>query len=242
MQIRLLQPDLQAGDFCLSRDNSHHLIKVLRAREDTPLVLFDGRGIEYQAVVIVADPKACLVRVQDGHAVSRESTTQTHLIQSLCLGDKMDWVVEKACELGVSSIQPVRSARSQLRLDGDRAQRRQAHWGRIACAAAAQSGRNLVPLVRPICSLNEALTAFASQPGAKTGWMLDPLAQTSLSAASLAGPLTIAIGPEAGWTDEEAASALLLGFSSVRCGLRILRTETAATVVLAAVATRQQEF
>ena len=123
MQIRLLQPDLQAGDLCLSRDNSHHLIKVLRAREDTPLVLFDGRGIEYQAVVIVADPRACLVRVQDGRAVSRESTAQTHLIQSLCLGDKMDWVVEKACELGVSSIQPVWSARSQLRLDGERGPR-----------------------------------------------------------------------------------------------------------------------
>ena len=242
MRIRLHQPGLAPGPLCLEPDNSHHLIKVLRATTGTVVTLFDGQGLEAEAVVADPNPRQCLVTVSTIEAISRESPTPSRLIQALCLGDKMDWVVEKATELGVQAIQPVQAARSQLRLEGDRAEKRLLHWRRIAAAAAAQSGRNQVPTVHPILRLDAALAEFAAAPAPQTGWLLDPFAQQTLTQAPLTGGLTIAIGPEAGWTDDEEQTAGAHGFVGVRCGPRILRTETAAAVVLAAVAARTGEL
>jgi 16S rRNA (uracil1498-N3)-methyltransferase len=242
MRIRLLQPGLAPGPLCLDPDNGHHLIKVLRAQKGTVITLFDGLGLEAEAVVTDPSPKQCQVTVSDIGAISRESPMPCRLIQALCLGDKMDWVVEKATELGVQAISPVQAARSQLRLEGDRAEKRQLHWQRIAAAAAAQSGRNQVPTVHPILRLDAALAEFAAVATPQTGWLLDPSADQRLTDAPLVGNLTIAIGPEAGWTDDEEDLARSHGFQGIRCGPRILRTETAATAVLAAIAARTGEF
>ncbi|MGA1691886.1 MAG: 16S rRNA (uracil(1498)-N(3))-methyltransferase [Burkholderiaceae bacterium] len=242
MRIRLLQPGLALGPLSLTPDNSHHLIKVLRAQAGDVVTLFDGQGLEAEAVVTDPHSKHCGVMVSTTEAVSRESPTPSRLIQALCLGDKMDWVVEKATELGVAAIQPVQASRSQLRLEGDRAEKRLVHWQRIAAAAAAQSGRNQVPTVHPILRLDAALAQFSATPAPQTGWLLDPFAQQTLTQAPLAGSLTIAIGPEAGWTDDEEQLARAHGFVGIRCGPRILRTETAGAVVLAAVAARSGEF
>ncbi|MFZ9243809.1 MAG: RsmE family RNA methyltransferase, partial [Burkholderiaceae bacterium] len=139
--------------------------------------------------------------------------------------------------LGASQLLPVRTSRSQLKLEADRASKRQAHWQRIADSAAAQCGRNQVMTVLPIASFEAAV----SQAGS-TAWLLDPFADQSLSTAPMTPDMTVAIGPEAGWSDEEEALARRAGFQGVRCGPRILRTETAAAVVLTAIAVRLGEF
>lgn len=240
MLPRILHPGLAPGPNELSEEDSHHLIRVLRARQGDALVLFNGQGLEAQAVLTEAHPQACLCLADDPQQVLRESPTKTTVLQALCTGDKMDWVVQKACELGASRLLPVRTQRAQLKLDGDRAHKRQQHWQRIADSAAAQCGRNRVLLVEPVMGLEEALADFKAH--SSTGWLLDPFAQASLSTAPLAADLTIAIGPEAGWSDQEEAQMLAAGFHGLRCGPRILRTETAAVVVLSAIAVRLGEF
>jgi len=240
MTPRVLHLPLAVGDQTLNDEASHHLISVLRLKAGDTLTLFNGRGLEGKARVVRADRLATQVHVDAVEEVRRESPVHTTVVQALCTGDKMDWVVQKACELGASRLLPVRTQRAQLKLDGDRAHKRQQHWQRIADSAAAQCGRNRVLLVEPVMGLEEALADFKAH--SSTGWLLDPFAQASLSTAPLAADLTIAIGPEAGWSDQEEAQMLAAGFHGLRCGPRILRTETAAVVVLSAIAVRLGEF
>ncbi len=247
MLPRILHPELTAGPNPLSEEASHHLVRVLRAKAGDAVILFNGLGQEAQAVLAEAHPQHSICQAQAPTTVNRESPAQIIVIQALCLGDKMDWVVQKACELGASQLIPVRTARSQLKLDGDRAAKRQAHWQRIADAAAAQCGRNQVMVVAPIASLESALTQTGSTRSDATAapttkWLLDPFAEQSLSTASLTQNVTLAVGPEAGWSDEEEILASQAGFQGIRCGPRILRTETAAAVVLTAIAVRLGEF
>ena len=247
MLPRILHPNLSPGLNQLSEEASHHLVRVLRATVGDTVVLFNGLGQEAQAVLTEAHPKQSICQAQTPESINRESPARITVIQALCLADKMDWVVQKACELGADQLIPVRTARSQLKLDGDRAIKRQAHWQRIADAAAAQCGRNQVMTVSPIVSLESAFTQTGSTPAdptpaETTKWLLDPFSKQSLSTAPLTHDITLAIGPEAGWSDEEETLAQQAGFRGVRCGPRILRTETAAAVVLTAIAVRLGEF
>jgi 16S rRNA (uracil1498-N3)-methyltransferase len=242
MRPRILFPNLIEGPCDLDPAASHHLGAVLRVQAGQEVTLFNGQGQEATARVVRVSPGAVTVQVGSLLTISREAAQQTILIQALCGGDKMDWVIEKATELGVHQIIPVAAQRSILKLSGDRAAKRLVHWQRIAQAASAQCGRNLVPEIFPITTLPRALTTWSGQPLPKTGWLLDPFAALSLSQAPLSGALTIMIGPEAGWSDEEEALAKAAGATGVRCGPRVLRTETAALTVLAAVATRSGEF
>ena len=247
MLPRILHPNLSPGPNQLSEEASHHLVRVLRATVGDAVVLFNGLGQEAQAVLTEAHPKQSVCQAQALESINRESPAHITVIQALCLGDKMDWVVQKACELGASQLIPVRTARSQLKLDGDRAAKRQAHWQRIADSAAAQCGRNQVMTVGAIVSLETAFTQTGSTradttPAETTKWLLDPFAEQSLATAPLTQDITLAIGPEAGWSDEEERRAQQAGFQGVRCGPRILGTETAAAVVLTAIAVRLGEF
>jgi 16S rRNA (uracil1498-N3)-methyltransferase len=247
MLPRILHPELASGPNALSEEASHHLVRVLRAKAGDAVILFNGQGLEAQAILTEAHPQHSICQAQALATINRESPAQITVIQALCLGDKMDWVVQKACELGASQLIPVRTARSQLKLDGDRATKRQAHWQRIADAAAAQCGRNQVMMVAPIVSLESALAQAGSAaadttPADTTKWLLDPFAEQRLSTASLTQNVTLAIGPEAGWSDEEETLASQAGFQGIRCGPRVLRTETAAAVVLTAIAVRLGEF
>ena len=201
------------------------------------MVLFNGQGQEARAILSEAHPRQTICQAQAIESVNRESPARVTVIQALCLGDKMDWVVQKACELGASQLLPVRTSRSQLKLEADRASKRQAHWQRIADSAAAQCGRNQVMTVLPITSFEAAVSQATA-----TAWLLDPFADQRLSTAPMTQDITVAIGPEAGWTDEEEALARRAGFQGVRSGPRILRTETAAAVVLTAIAVRVGEF
>lgn len=265
MTPRLFLPECAHSDpttVALSPDQSHYLLRVLRLATGDALTVFDGQGREALATVAHTQAAQTALHLGPFAAVSRESPIAITVIQALCAGDKMDWVVQKATELGAAVVWPVQAQRSLVRLDPVRAEKRRDHWQRIAEAAAAQSGRNHVPQIASVQSWQEALQTWqvsarraepqtqaqhATPPRtthAATGWLLDPGAAASVSSAPLAadGQLTIAIGPEAGFTDPEAALAQKAGFVSVRCGPRVLRTETAAAAVLAAVATRIGEF
>lgn len=242
MQPRIFFPDLQQGEFALDQENSHHLARVLRVRPGDSVTLFNGQGQEAQAKVLSIEKMGVRLAADCPAEIRRESPLRIELIQALCTGDKMDWVVQKATELGAAKITPISAQRSVLKLDGPRAEKRLSHWRAIAKAASAQCGRNIVPEVCAVQSLGQAIESWRSTTEPKTGWLLDPFAGAPLSAAALAGPLTFMIGPEAGWSDAEEAQARSAGFVGVRCGPRILRTETAASVVLSAVAMRVGEF
>lgn len=242
MRPRLPVPTLKPGLLTLDAAAAHHLTRVLRAQVADPLTLFDGQGREAQATITLISKDSVTVQVEDIDFVNRESPLAITVVQALCTGDKMDWVVQKSTELGATRIIPVAAARSVLRLEGTRAEKRVSHWQAIAQAAAAQCGRTRIPEVTPVSSLAEAIANWVSQPSPKTGWLLDPFALERLTQAKLSGAITILIGPEAGWSDEEESAAKAAGLIGIQAGPRILRTETAAAVVLTAIAVRAGEF
>ena len=242
MHPRLLCADLTCGLLALDAENSHHLAVVLRARVGDRIVIFDGQGQEGQGVVRAADKTKAVVEIESIQTIRRESPLHITVLQALCTGDKMDWVVQKSTELGAARIIPVAAARSVLKLEPDRALKRLAHWRAIAQAAAAQSGRTVIPTISAVMSFREALLDWKQAPSPKTGWLLDPFAQERFSTAATQGPVAIWIGPEAGWTDEEEQMANAAGIRGLQLGPRILRTETAAAVALTALAMQCGEF
>jgi len=214
----------------------HHALKVLRLRPGDAVMLFDGQGGEWQAEIVGAGRTA---RVALRAHLARECETPLHvtLVQALPAGDKMDWVVEKAVELGVAAIQPVAAQRSVIRLSAERMARRVAHWNAIAAAACAQCGRNRVPPVAAVLDLPRYLGGLGAADGIRL--MLAPQAATGL--ASLPPPngaIRLLVGPESGWTDDEIQAAQLVGFRTLRLGPRVLRCETAGLAALAALQTR----
>ncbi|MCK0512138.1 16S rRNA (uracil(1498)-N(3))-methyltransferase [Aromatoleum buckelii] len=220
-----------SGEIELPDALAHHALRVLRLRDGDPLVLFDGRGGELVARLQVRGRDAFAVRGEH-HALERESPLSLVLVQALASGEKMDWIVQKAVELGVSALVPVHAERSVLKLSGDRAQKRVAHWRQVAISACEQSGRNRVPEIEPITGLREYL---ASSAAAASRFVLTPVDGRRL--ASLARPeaaLHLLVGPEGGWSDDELAMCQAAGCVPVGLGPRVLRTETAGLAAVAA--------
>lgn len=195
------------------------------------VTLFDGRGGEWATTISALGKRGASVQLLSFDAVERESPINITLVQALATGDKMDFIVQKAVELGISAIQPIASERATLKLAGDRAQKRVAHWQAIAQAACEQCGRNRVPAVADIMTLDAYLAT--STMGARL--MLQPSAMASLVAsAAIECPIEIMIGPEGGFSDGEIALAATHGVTPVRFGARVLRTETAGLAAIAA--------
>lgn len=212
---------------------ARHAVKVLRMRSGDTLTLFDGRGGEWPATLTkVGAGGTALASIGVHIARECESSLAVTLMQGLPAGDKMDWVVEKCVELGVTAIQPVAAHRSVIRLSDERMARRVTHWNQIAAAACAQSGRNTVPVVAPILDLPQALVAAKAHNGARL--LLDPGAATPLRDLPAATQVCVLVGPEGGWEDSERRAAQVAGFASMALGPRVLRTETAGAAVLAA--------
>lgn len=223
---------LRAGGVSLlPEDTAHHAVHVLRLRPGDEVVLFNGRGGEYAGRIAAADRLRVSVDVLEHRRVERESPLAVTLVQGVSAGEKMDFTVQKATELGVAALQPVIAARSVGRLAGERAELKRAHWRRVAIAACEQCGRNRVPEVLPVLALAQFCGVAA---GEGTRLLLSPLAQLSLRAARLDGAVALAAGPEAGFSAEEQAMLADAGFLPVRLGPRVLRTETAALAALAA--------
>ena len=223
---------LQTGrDVTLDEAASRHLGRVLRMRPGDPVTLFDGSGGEYRAVLRTAERDAMRARIESFEARERESALRVGLAQAISGAELMDLTVQKAVELGAAWIQPLLSLRTKIRLEPVRAQRRVEHWQRIAIAACEQCGRNVVPAVRPVCSLADWLGSRV--PGAH-GILLDPDSDTLLSRAGpVAGETALLVGPESGFAEEENAMARHMGLQPVNLGPRVLRTETAGLAALA---------
>jgi 16S rRNA (uracil1498-N3)-methyltransferase len=208
---------------------SHHAVRVLRLRDGDPVVVFDGRGGEYAALLSVPPRGQALVQLGEHQAVERELSFGVTLLQGISSADKMDFTIQKAVELGVGAIQPLLTARSVVRLDEERQAKRLLHWRRVVTAACEQCGRNRVPEVASPVGLDRY-----RPPGDALKLMLSPRSETGLPTPTAGFSLLLAVGPEAGFSAEEEQILLRMGFSGVRLGPRTLRTETAALAALAA--------
>jgi 16S rRNA (uracil1498-N3)-methyltransferase len=223
---------LRAGGVSLlPEDAAHHAVHVLRLRPGDAVVLFNGRGGEYAGRIAAVDRLRVSVDVLEHRRIERESPLAMTLVQGVSAGEKMDFTIQKATELGVAALQPVVAARSSGRITGERAELKRAHWQRVAIAACEQCGRNRVPEVLPVRPLAE----YCGEPaGVGARLLVSPQARRGQRAVQLDGAVTLASGPEAGFSDDEEAMLADAGFVPVRLGPRVLRTETAALAALAA--------
>ncbi|MBK6982924.1 MAG: 16S rRNA (uracil(1498)-N(3))-methyltransferase [Betaproteobacteria bacterium] len=227
------------AQFPLPQDAANHVGRALRLRVGDDLVVFDGRGGEYEAVILRIDRDRVDVKTGAFRDPDREPPVDVGLVQGLPEADKMDWIVQKSVELGVAWIQPVVCERSVVRLSGDRAARRESHWQRVVIAACEQSGRNRVPAMRPTLPFRD----WAAQPSTALRWMLAPGSEAALvSQPPPEGPVEILVGPEGGLSDRELDIAATVGFSALRLGPRVLRAETAPLAALAAMQSLWGDF
>ena len=208
-----------------------HLTRVLRLREGDACVLFNGDGHDYDARLVSLGKRETLAEIGEARAVENESPLRIVLLQGIARGEKMDWILQKATELGVARIVPANSERSEVKLDAQRAEKRLAHWRGIVVAACEQSGRATLPVIDPPQALAQACAAREGR-----GFILDPFAEASLSSLRDATlrECTLAIGPEGGWSPRDREQLVAAGYEGLRLGPRVLRTETAGIAAISA--------
>jgi 16S rRNA (uracil1498-N3)-methyltransferase len=219
----------------LQAEAAHHAARVLRLAVGDAVALFDGRGGEFQARITRIDRGEVSVKTGAHQAIERESGLNIRLVQGLSSGDRMDITLQKAVELGVTTIQPVSTERSIVKLKDERAQRRREHWQSVVIASCEQCGRNRVPEVLPLLDFPSWLAELAMTSEVRV--LLSPSAQMQLKALPAPTQMMLLIGPEGGLSPVEIQLAQSRGFQPVRLGPRILRTETAALAALSAVQT-----
>lgn len=208
---------------------AHHAVAVLRLRDGAALVLFNGRGGEFQARLLSARPARAAVDAFD--PVERESPLEVTLVQALVAGDKMDWILEKCTELGVARFVIGPAERSTVRLGAERLAARLARWQDIATAACCQCGRNRRPEVGFAPTIADAL---ARAGGSAMRFVFAPGAAGPPEFARASASVTVAVGPEGDWSAAELAHAERLGYRRVLFGPRVLRTETAGVAIVSA--------
>ncbi len=216
----------------LDGDRARYLSRALRARVGDKVNVFDGEGAEWSAAVLQISKNTVTLQIDDSHEAGTESPLKIHLVQGISRGERMDFVVQKATELGVKRITPVLTEYGVVKLDAIRAEKRRDHWRRIATSACEQSGRVRLPLIDTPITLKNWLGDKPQR--IDTELILNPNAATTLS--SLQAPETkicVLIGPEGGFSDSEYEDAEIAGFTAVSLGPRVLRTETAAIATLA---------
>ena len=207
-----------------------HAVRVLRLREGDPLCVFNGDGSEYAARITAATRDQAEILLESRHHPATESPLPTTLLQAVGKGERMDWALQKATELGVTRIRPVTTRRCNVRIDDRRWQKKVNHWRGVIVAACEQSGRVVVPELLPVCDLGAAL----AECDAALRLMLafDGDGDGALPAAAPDG-VALLVGPEGGLDEAEIASARRAGFTGWRLGQRVLRTETAPVAALA---------
>lgn len=208
----------------LGEQASAHLVRVLRRSVGDECVLFNGDGCDYPARLVSVAKKAAQAEVLAAAPLDNESPLQLTLVQALARGEKMDWILQKGTELGVSAFAPVLTERTEVRLDAERALRRLAHWTGVVVAACEQSGRARVPRIHEPRSLAEHAAASDST---HLRLALDPRATQTLSGLAPRVPVELVVGPEGGLSERDLASLGAAGYVGVRLGPRVLRTETA---------------
>lgn len=218
---------------------THYALNVLRLSDGAAIEAFDGNGNAFQATLRVHNKRHASLEVGTAVDEDRESPLSLHLLQVVSRGEKMDWTIQKAVELGVRSIRPLSSRYCNVKLDDDRADRRHRHWISIITSACEQCGRNTLPALLPLRSLAEEL-ADAASATFQQRWLFEPGAAQSLAACSVkpTDSIAVLIGPEGGFSEEEIAQIRAAGFQTLRFGPRILRTETAAIASISAIQSR----
>jgi len=228
---------LQAqAEIILPQALSHYAGRVLRLKNGAKITLFNGQGGEFPATLHFQNKQA-IATVGNHNPREAELSGSLHLMQALASGDKMDWIIEKAVELGVTEFTPIAGDHSVVQLKGERLEKRLAHWKRIAQAASEQCGRNRIMTIHPLTTLATALTALPPHQARKTLFCHpdygEPLDE-SLTTQYPPKFLSLVIGPEGGWSAQELDVAQQHGLSPVQFGTRILRTETAGIALAAA--------
>ncbi|MDF2446678.1 MAG: rRNA ((1498)-N(3))-methyltransferase [Moraxellaceae bacterium] len=238
MRFFIASPLVAHSDITLPDDVAHHLVRVLRSEAGTRFVLFNGEGGAFDAELIEAGKKTARARLLDFHPDNRQSPLLTHLGQVMSKGDRMDFAIQKATELGVSEITPLTSERCELRLRGEeRADKKLEHWRRVAISACEQCGRNLVPVVHePV-----ALADWSAKVQAELKLVLAPAVSGRLPDGRVRSAALL-VGPEGGLSEAEIAAVQAQGFLPWQLGPRVLRTETAPLAALAVLQAELGDF
>jgi len=231
----------QNGSFDLPPDAAHHAVRVLRLHQGDPVQIFDGAGGERHGVIAEISGKRVVISGITAIDIDRESPLKVLLAQALTSSEKMDWVIQKATELGVTDIQPLDTERSVARLSAERTAKRLEHWQQVAISACEQSGRNTLPQIHAPLDIMVWLQQMRESPVTKL--ILLPQGAVSLhTQAKPQGNVALLIGAEGGFTQAESDAAQHCGFIPIRMGARVLRTETAAIAGLAALQTLWGDF
>ncbi|PCJ32765.1 MAG: 16S rRNA (uracil(1498)-N(3))-methyltransferase [Gammaproteobacteria bacterium] len=233
--IRLYCPELNSDldEFTLPSAIHRHAVQVLRLKKGNRVQLFDGKGLEYNAEFIEVGKRESRVELKEKLQINVESPLDVTLLQGISRGERMDYALQKAVELGVNRIIPVETERCNVQLSSGRADKRLAHWQGVIVSACEQSGRSVLPSLTTIMSLEQALKAS----DASCRLILDPEATSGFTTIEKHDSIALLIGPEGGLSEQEINNAEQAEFQPVRFGPRILRTETATAAALAVIQT-----
>ncbi len=220
----------------LNKELSHYIARVLRLKEGARLTLFNGQGGEYAATLQRLQKTTARVHIDAFIDTQTDSPLSIHLIQGISRGERMQYAIQKAAELGAASLQPAFTARCEVKLDEERAKKRQEHWQSLANSACEQCGRTRLMLILPPKKLSACFTVDTQHSPQHARLVLDPNATTQLCDIQATPTMvSLLIGPEGGLSDSEINHAKEQGFHGLKLGPRILRTETATVVALSVI-------
>ncbi|HEY0634010.1 MAG TPA: 16S rRNA (uracil(1498)-N(3))-methyltransferase [Gammaproteobacteria bacterium] len=218
----------------LAESAANHVARVLRMREQAPLIIFNGSGGEYRAHISRIDKRRVVAALDEFIQREVESPLRITLAQGISRGERMDYTLQKAVELGITTIVPLLTEHCVVELKGERLEKRLEHWRGVIIGACEQCGRNRLPELLPVISIEEWLVVAREGVGV----MLDHRAPAGINTLPVATSYTLLVGPEGGLSPQEQQQALAAGYLGMRLGPRVLRTETAALVALAALQAR----
>jgi len=213
----------------LDSEASNHVGKVLRMKSGYQITLFNGDGADYTATISEITKKTVTVSINDSKETNTESCLYTHIGQVISRGDRMDYMIQKSTELGVSEITPLTSERCEVKLKGDREEKRIKHWQKIAISAAEQCGRAKVPVINSIMNLNEWIK---DKPAEELGLVMHHRTTQNLTDLKKPHKTRLLIGPEGGLSESEIESVITQGFTATTLGPRVFRSETAPIATL----------
>jgi 16S rRNA (uracil1498-N3)-methyltransferase len=235
------QPLRPGHEVLLPQQAGEHVVRVLRLERGHALILFNGDGREYDARLGTLAKRAVTAEIVATRDTDREAPLELTLVQGIARGEKMDWILQKATELGVARIVPIVTERTEVKLGEDRAERRLAHWNSVIAGACEQSGRTRLPELEPPQRLDRWLGALAGAPALRLALMPEGSLQLRQLPQMDNGAILV-VGPEGGLSDHDTALLAQTGFRGLRLGPRILRTETAGIAALAALQALYGDF
>ena len=233
-RIHIIETLVAGETVMLDKNASNHVCRVLRMHSGDRITLFNGNGGEYPAAIAAIDKKSVAVITATHRDQERESELQIHLGIAISRGERMDWIVQKTTELGVTALTPLLTERTEVKLRGERAEKKTRHWQKIAVSACEQCGRNRLPAIGPLQSLD----SWVDRVQAQLKLVLHPAADPGAGPAVAPASIALLVGPEGGLSAAEMAAAEQTGFDALQLGPRVLRTETAPLAAIAVLQAR----